>query len=151
MNCLFVDIMQFFSALEFIMDIRHANVYPFYTFIIRSSPIITPDTYNSIIIVVLSHYNSRLFGAIFLRNNLLENMLQHNQSPYYICLDLRHLTENICDWEVAQHLFYISVHRLGRQAHLMPDPNTLWEPKNICGGYHSHLHVHREGSHPCWM
>lgn len=127
MNCLFVDIVQFFNVLEFIMGIRDASVYPFYTFIIWSSPIITPDTYNGIIIVVLFHYNSRLFSALFLRNNLLENMLKHNQPPYYICLDLRHLTENICDWEVAQHLFYISVHRLGQQAQSMP--NNLWEPK----------------------
>lgn len=115
MNCLFVDIMQFSNVLEFITGIRDANVYPFYTFIISSSPIITPDTYNGIIIVVLFHYNSPLFSALFLRNNLLENMLKHNQTPYYICLDLRHLTGNICDWEVAQHLFYISVHRLGQQ------------------------------------
>lgn len=34
MNCLFVDIMQFSNVLEFIMGIRDANVYPFYTFII---------------------------------------------------------------------------------------------------------------------
>lgn len=129
MNCLFVDIMQFSNVLDFIMGIRDANVHPFYTFIIWSSPIITPDTYNGISIVVLFHYNSLLFSALFLRNDLLENMLKHNQIPYYICLDLRRLTENICDWEVAQHLFYISVHRLGQEAQLMHDPNSLWELK----------------------
>lgn len=140
MNCLFVDIMQFFNVLEFIMGIRDASVFPFYTFIIWSSPIITPDTYNGIIIVVLFHYNSRLFSALFLKNNLLENMLKHNQPPYYICLDLRHLTENICDWEVAHHLFYISVQRLGQQTQLMLDPNSLWEPKMcVVGTPASHM------------
>lgn len=148
MNCLFVDIMQFFNVLEFIMVIRDANVFPFYTFIIWSSPIITPDTYNGIIVVVLFHYNSCLFGALFLRNNLLENMLQHNQPPYYICLDLRHLTEKICDWEVAQHLFYISDHTLGQQAHLMLDPNSLWKPKiSVVGTPASHMSTGKVSPH----
>lgn len=71
MNCLFVDIMQFFSVLEFIMGINKPNVYPFYTFIIWSRLIITPDTCNGIIIVVLFRYNSPLFSALFLRNKFV--------------------------------------------------------------------------------
>lgn len=86
------------------MGIRDANVYPFYTFIIWSSLIITPNTHNGIITVVLFHYNSHLFNALFLRNNLLENMLKHNQLQYYVCLNLKHLTENVCDSEVARCL-----------------------------------------------
>lgn len=69
------------------------------------APSLLPDTYNGIISVVLFHYNSHLFSALFLRNNLLENMLKQNQPLYYICLNLRQLTENVCDSEVARCLF----------------------------------------------
>lgn len=69
------------------------------------APSLLPDTYDGIITVVLFHCNSHLFTALFLSNNLLENMLKQNQPLYYICLNLRQLTENVCDSEVARCLF----------------------------------------------
>lgn len=89
------------------MGIKDDNVYPFYTFIIWPSPIITPDTCNGIITVALFHYNSHLFSALFLRNPLLENMLKHNQPLCYVSLNLGHLADNICDSEVVQWLFQL--------------------------------------------
>lgn len=69
MNCYLLASWSLLNALEFITGFRNAYIYPFYTFIIWSNLIITPNMYNGIITAVSFHYISH-FLEIKVLNNL---------------------------------------------------------------------------------